>query len=271
MKLSSPKPFDPLLRRTAVALAMAAGCASAYAALPPFTLNPAAASPALAGTSVTADNMLISDFSTVTFDGAGHFSDSGYLSVIGLELGGELIAPDGLNSAYGMYIQFTGSGNTTGSNPAASVTTGAFTNLTYTLFGYNGHAGFGFSGNTPTTTASGQFVLATGSLINGNVATIPSGDGSFTPSAAAKLTFAAAAGESGFFAAPNPFYNLSFAAFTDTLTEVHAFDGGFRIDQGGGAINFAMAPAVPEPATYALMLAGLGAIGFVAMRRRRQD
>lgn len=33
----------------------------------------------------------------------------------------------------------------------------------------------------------------------------------------------------------------------------------------------AVAAPIPEPETYAMMLAGLGAIGFMAARRRRQD
>jgi hypothetical protein len=40
-------------------------------------------------------------------------------------------------------------------------------------------------------------------------------------------------------------------------------DGGFY---AGGFI----AQTIPEPETYALMLAGVAAVGFVAMRRRRQ-
>lgn len=35
--------------------------------------------------------------------------------------------------------------------------------------------------------------------------------------------------------------------------------------------SFAMATAVPEPATYATLLAGLGMLGFVMRRRRKQD
>jgi len=44
------------------------------------------------------------------------------------------------------------------------------------------------------------------------------------------------------------------------------FASGFRITQGRGSVNFT-AP-IPEPETYALLLAGLGAVGWVARRRR---
>lgn len=40
----------------------------------------------------------------------------------------------------------------------------------------------------------------------------------------------------------------------------------------GSSVNFttlAPAPAIPEPETYAMMLAGLGLMGFVARRRKK--
>jgi hypothetical protein len=51
-----------------------------------------------------------------------------------------------------------------------------------------------------------------------------------------------------------------------SATEV--FDSGSRFTFGAFAIGLPVA-AIPEPSTYALMLAGLGLVGFVAHRRRK--
>ena len=123
----------PSLRRTAVAIAMAAVSVGASAALSPFTLNPGGASPSLVGPSFTADNVLISDFSTVTFGGGGSFTDTGYLAVSGFQLGGLTLPVPGLNSTYGLYIKFDGAGTQTAVNPALNPAFGSFSSLTYTL------------------------------------------------------------------------------------------------------------------------------------------
>ena len=254
---------ESVLRSSAAAIAMAVTCIGAAAALPPFTLNPTAAG--LNGVSFTADNLLISDFSTVTFTSPTTFTDTGYLAVSAVQFGATTFTPGGLNNTYGLYFAFTGTGTTTAGDPTLTSTLGSFTSLTYALYGYNGAASFGFSGNSPTETASGEVLLATGSLVPGSsfVSTNP-GVGGFFANAGAGLSFDAA--PSAFFASPSAFYDLAVTSFSNTPSEVEPFDGGFRIRQGGGSINFAS--AVPEPETYAMLLAGLGVVGFVARRRR---
>lgn len=56
--------------------------------------------------------------------------------------------------------------------------------------------------------------------------------------------------------------NISFARLTDV--EVHNAQDQIYLD------NFTFTSAVPEPTVYALMLGGLGLVGFMANRRRKQ-
>jgi len=251
------------LRRTLVAAALATAYSTSWS-LPVFTFNPNAV--ALNGASVTADNILLSDFFSVTAGPAGTFTESGYLSLTGFQLGNANLVAGGLNNTYSLYIQFNGTGRTTaGTDPFTGVTAGVFDTLNYSLIGSTGNATFGFAGTTPIVTPNGTTqVLATGSLINGSVVTTPSSP-SFVPSANATVSFSVAAGKQAFFS-PAPFYDVAFTAFTNAVSTVTPLAGGFLVNNGGGNMNFA-AP-IPEPETYALMLGGLGIMGWMARRRR---
>ncbi len=267
----------PAVRKTVAAAALGVACSSVWA-LPTFTFNPPGGT--LVGTPVTADNIIISDFSTVRFTSPGNFSDSGFLSVQNFQLNGAVVNGGGLNSTYGLYFDFAGVGTITGSNPFTGPTSGSFSSLNFTLYGYNGPAAtFGFSGDTPTTSvATGSRVaLATGSLRPGaNQSYVSSAvqDPSFSSSAGANLSFVPNPTFAAFFASPagTSFYNLAVSSFTNTPSEVSAvaggFANGFRISQGGGSVNFGVTAPVPEPETYALMLAGMGVVGWAARRRR---
>lgn len=258
----------------ATAIGVSTGAWSQTVDLPDFTFAPSGAG--LTGTTFTADNIIISDYSHVQVGAGGSFTDAGYLAVSGFQLDGADINVAGLNDTYGLFFQFSGSGTQTTNDPLTTPNTGTFDSLTYTLYGYNGPAAtFSIDPAThdATTTATGLTTLATGTLINGGVSTLPAGGGGLVPAAFVNSSFAVAAGAEAFFASPNPFYSGAQASFINTPQEVAVFSpNDFSIYQGGGSVNFtAVTAPIPEPQTYALMLAGLGAIAFVMKRRRPDD
>ena len=155
----------------------------------------------------------------------------------------------GLNSTYSLYFHFTGDG----------IVNGPFTALNYQLIGTNSVPTFGPGGAISGAVAPVQ--LASGSLIAGSTGTING-----LPGAGATVTFNAAA--SPFYVTPPSasFYNMALTSFINAEGTVTPTANGFMIDNGGGSLHFA--PQIPEPETYALMMAGLGALGFMVWRRK---
>jgi len=131
--------------------------------------------------------------------------------------------------------------------------------LAYELFGTNSVPVFGPGGTISGAVAPMQ--LAEGSLISGSTGTINGQQG-----AGLAVTFNASS--TPFFATPSApsFYNVALSSFIHAEGTVTPTANGFMIDNGGGSLHFAT--PIPELHTYVLMLAGLGALGFVARRRK---
>lgn len=80
----------------------------------------------------------------------------------------------------------------------------------------------------------------------------------FHPSAGDHWDFLVADGLNGF-----DTVNFTFAGLGDGL--------GIDLNNEGGKISFTVITAVPEPETYAMVLAGLGLIGFMTYRRKLKE
>ncbi|PTR09188.1 putative secreted protein with PEP-CTERM sorting signal [Nitrosospira sp. Nsp5] len=70
---------------------------------------------------------------------------------------------------------------------------------------------------------------------------------------------------SALFTAPVPFYTVQFQNFNNTSQGIFIASDHITINKASGGVDF-LSP-VPEPETYAMLLAGLGVMGFIARRR----
>lgn len=121
------------------------------------------------------------------------------------------------------------------------------------------------------------FTLSTNSVMQSNVTVLP-GSAAINPAFYGIYTAGlnSIVGDADDVAVFPTSYNFSTTSTThvDTLMAGNYYFKVFALANGPGAYSIsasATAVPVPEPETYALLVAGLGVIGFVASRRRRNS
>ena len=215
---------------------------------------------------------------------------SGWIQFQGFSNGGVAVFPgvSNLLITYQLYATFNFSAHLVGGGPLTGPNTQVLDTLNFTFWG-NQFAGGGPNAGTIATfiqadaasstdatviQGSKDIKLGSGSLISG-VAGLDGLGGAFINTVTTYANTNPAG--NGFFVAPDPFYNLAFQAFNNTLqgtldqqgdcTSSPTSNCRIAITQAVGANDFGQTQ-VPEP--FTLTLLGMGLVGAGVSRRLRK-
>ena len=269
--------LSTLFASTVLATVLASGVASAAPYVftwdPSLTSGGALSSP---GSILTAHNMHITDYATITNIGSPVVNETGILVVNSFDLNSPSVVTPGFVSGggggvagavpgatpYQLYFTFSSTSHLVPDGFGGFK--GAFDTLSYTLWGdIGGTCQFGISGISVCSGAN-QLELATGTLSGGPNGVAIDSDG--IPSAHANVNILLGANAGGFFVNPATLGGFVFeTSFTNTDGVVgHPDATTITINGGGGNIDLL---GVPEPLTLSVFGAGLA--GAAALRRRK--